>query len=99
MIVMNNYDGIIRGIQQHTGKIVWQFKAAVGNSGGGSATIVGDVAYIGSWDKYVSIAAHHTALKEHGHHSRVSLTARCIPVSVQRFRTRLFPCVDDFTMA
>lgn len=53
MVVMNNYDGIIRGIAQHSGKIVWEFKTGAKNSGGGSATIVGGIAYIGSWDRHL----------------------------------------------
>lgn len=51
IIIMNNYDGIIRGIQLTDGKIVWEYQTAASNSGGGSASIANGIAYIGSWDK------------------------------------------------
>jgi outer membrane protein assembly factor BamB len=49
IVVVNNFDKNIRAFDRSTGKLVWLHK--VGGPSGGSATIVGSTAYIGSWDR------------------------------------------------
>ena len=50
-VVMNNYDKHIRAFNTKTGALLWS--RLVGGPSGSSATIDGDTAYIGSWDRYL----------------------------------------------
>ena len=50
-VVMNNYDDHVRAFNTKTGALRWS--RLVGGPSGSSAAIVGDTAFIGSWDRYL----------------------------------------------
>jgi outer membrane protein assembly factor BamB len=50
-VVMNNYDDHIRAFDTKTGALRWS--RLVGGPSGSSATIAGDTAFIGSWDRFL----------------------------------------------
>ena len=51
VLVMNNFDGHVRGIDKSTGAIKWTF--VTGSPSDSSAVMVGDTAFIGSWSKSI----------------------------------------------
>jgi outer membrane protein assembly factor BamB len=52
VVVMNNFDGVVRAFSRQTGKLLWAHQDS-GTGGGGSATIAGRTVFIGSWDRHL----------------------------------------------